>query len=377
MGEKFYLRCGKCSSALNRTDKAMTCPKCGGALDTIYDYGIIRETFSKEGLKNRPQSVWRYLELLPVDDSRQVVTIGEGGTRLLPADRLGKELGLHSLYIKDESRNPTGSFKDRKATLLLKTWLDMDYRSISAYLRAFPEQRIRIGLEKTPGHTTIRNHMLRIPEAYLRKLHLLIALANLAILNQNITRGTRHNSPMLKTLLHPIPKSSGDLCADSAYLSRRNCNLITRKGRTPIIKPKRNTTIRKHGSQPWRDMITLWLEDQTTFLKRYHQRSKAESVYSALKRCYGNHLASRRRTAQRRELHLRTLSCNIGIANLTTIRQENRQLPTALEHHCEGQKSAEKARQKYSCLLSVEQRLGIDSNFACTIASTQLVMAKT
>jgi threonine synthase len=70
----------------------MTCPKCGGALDTIYDYGIIRETFSKEGLKNRPQSVWRYLELLPVDDSRQVVTIGEGGTRLLPADRLGKEL---------------------------------------------------------------------------------------------------------------------------------------------------------------------------------------------------------------------------------------------------------------------------------------------
>jgi hypothetical protein len=156
------------------------------------------------------------------------------------------------------------------------------------------------------------------------KLHLLIALANLAILNQNITRGTRNDSPILKTLLKPLPKSSGDLCADPAYLSRRNCNLIATKGRTPIIKPKRNTTIRKHGSQPWRDMITLWLEDQTTFLKRYHQRSKAESVYSALKRCYGNHLSSHKRTAQRRELHLRTLSYNIGIANLTTIRQENR-----------------------------------------------------
>jgi len=55
--------------------------------------------------------------------------------------------------------------------LLLKTWLDMDYRSISAYLRAFPEQRIRIGLEKTPSHTTIRSHMLRLPEAYLRRLN--------------------------------------------------------------------------------------------------------------------------------------------------------------------------------------------------------------
>jgi hypothetical protein len=55
--------------------------------------------------------------------------------------------------------------------LLLKTWFGMDYRSISAYLRAFPEQRIKIGLAKTPSHTPIRNHMLRLPEAYMRKLN--------------------------------------------------------------------------------------------------------------------------------------------------------------------------------------------------------------
>jgi transposase len=67
-------------------------------------------------------------------------------------------------------------------------------------------------------------------------------------------------------------------------------------------------------------MITLWLEDKAAFLKRYHQRSKAESVYSVLKRCYGNHLSSRRRRAQRRELHLKTLSYNIGVANLTTMK---------------------------------------------------------
>jgi hypothetical protein len=155
------------------------------------------------------------------------------------------------------------------------------------------------------------------------KLHLLIALRNLSILNLNITKGTRHDSPILSRLLKAIPKGSGDTCLDSAYLSRQNCNLISKKGRNPIIKPKRNTTIRKRGSQPWRDMITLWLEDQATFLKRYHQRSKAESVYSALKRCYGNYLSSHKTKAQRRELHLKTLSYNIGVANLTRIRDEN------------------------------------------------------
>jgi len=74
-------------------------------------------------------------------------------------------------------------------------------------------------------------------------------LANLAILNLSITEGTRNDSPVLKGLLGPIPKGSGDACLDPAYLSRRNCNLIARKGRSPIIKPKRNITIRKHGSQ--------------------------------------------------------------------------------------------------------------------------------
>lgn len=99
------------------------------------------------------------------------------------------------------------------------------------------------------------------------KLHLIIALANLAILNLNVTKGTRHDSPILPRLLKPIPKGSGDMCLDPAYLSRRNCNLIHKKGRSPIIKPKLNTIIRKRGSQPWRDMMTLWFENETAFLK--------------------------------------------------------------------------------------------------------------
>jgi len=55
--------------------------------------------------------------------------------------------------------------------LLLKTWLGMDYRSISAYLRAFPDQRAKIGLDEAPSHSAIRSHMLRLSEAYLRRLN--------------------------------------------------------------------------------------------------------------------------------------------------------------------------------------------------------------
>jgi transposase len=138
-----------------------------------------------------------------------------------------------------------------------------------------------------------------------------------------VTKGTRHDLPILKRLFRPIPKGRGDLCLDPAYLSRRNCNLAAKKGRSSIVKPRSNTTIRKRGSQAWRDMMTLWFEDEATFLKRYHQRSKAESVYSALKRCYGNYLSSHKPKAQRRELHLRTPTYNIGIANFTSIRQQN------------------------------------------------------
>jgi len=72
------------------------------------------------------------------------------------------------------------------------------------------------------------------------KLHLLIALRNLAILNLDISEGTRHDSTILKTLLKPIPKGVGDTCLDGAYLSRRNCNLIAKKGRMPIIKPEQH-----------------------------------------------------------------------------------------------------------------------------------------
>src|SRR5439155_10086733 len=70
-----------------------------------------------EMLRDRPPSLWRYRELLPLPADVEAVTLGEGMTPLLPCPRLGMELGLERLFIKDESQLPTGSFKSRGMTV--------------------------------------------------------------------------------------------------------------------------------------------------------------------------------------------------------------------------------------------------------------------
>ena len=78
-----------------------------------YDLELIRREFPKKTLFGRPPTLWRYLELLPVENPLNIVSLTETITPILPVDRLGSEFGLQNLMIKDESRLPTGSFKAR------------------------------------------------------------------------------------------------------------------------------------------------------------------------------------------------------------------------------------------------------------------------
>lgn len=78
-----------------------------------YDLGAVGLTLSKEILQKRRPTLWRYRELLPVEDDRGIISLGEGMTPLLRCNRLGDSLGLSHLSVKDESQMPTGSFKDR------------------------------------------------------------------------------------------------------------------------------------------------------------------------------------------------------------------------------------------------------------------------
>ncbi|QQG47987.1 MAG: pyridoxal-phosphate dependent enzyme [archaeon] len=89
------------------------------------------KSVAREDFESPPSGVWRYRALLPEVPSEQIVTLGEGATPLLPSGRLGDELSLRSLFLKDETRNPTGSFMDRGATLLVSLALSAGVVSCS------------------------------------------------------------------------------------------------------------------------------------------------------------------------------------------------------------------------------------------------------
>jgi threonine synthase len=106
------MRCRECATEYP-VQATHVCEMCFGPLDVVYDYDSIRKRISHESIAAGPPSMWRYRELLPLEDEVPVVTLGEGFTPLVHAERLGAELGLSNLYLKNDSMNPTNSFKDR------------------------------------------------------------------------------------------------------------------------------------------------------------------------------------------------------------------------------------------------------------------------
>ena len=106
------LRCRECGAEYELR-ATHVCEACFGPLDVAYDYRAIRRVLSRDRIAAGPPSIWRYRDLLPVENEDAIVTLGEGLTPLVPAPRLGAELGLRNLYLKNDSMNPTNSFKDR------------------------------------------------------------------------------------------------------------------------------------------------------------------------------------------------------------------------------------------------------------------------
>ena len=108
-----HLECAACNLEHEARRLLNLCRECGKPLLVRYDLERARATLTKESLTGRRSDLWRYREVLPVDDDANIVSLGEGWTPLLRAERLGKTLGIDQLYIKDESQNPTQSFKAR------------------------------------------------------------------------------------------------------------------------------------------------------------------------------------------------------------------------------------------------------------------------
>lgn len=112
------LKCVNCGAEYG-LDIFYTCPKCGieGILDIVYDYDKIRKIFTKEGLKNQPCTLWRYKELLPVNSDSPLPSLAVGCTPVYKSPRLAEFIGVRELLLKDDGRNPTGSFKDRASAI--------------------------------------------------------------------------------------------------------------------------------------------------------------------------------------------------------------------------------------------------------------------
>jgi len=106
------LYCPKCSSKYS-IDSIIRLCTCGSPLLVDYDYKKASGVFTPNIISKRESSLWRYLEMLPVRDTKDVVSLGEGLTPLLRSDNIAKTMNLSALYFKDESKNPTGSFKAR------------------------------------------------------------------------------------------------------------------------------------------------------------------------------------------------------------------------------------------------------------------------
>lgn len=108
-----YLTCTACGLRHEWAQLQNLCTACQKPLFPVYDLEAVGRTLTRESLAGRERSLWRYREVLPLPPEVEPVSLGEGGTPLLRAERFGRALGMSNLWVKDESLNPTQSFKAR------------------------------------------------------------------------------------------------------------------------------------------------------------------------------------------------------------------------------------------------------------------------
>ena len=123
------LKCRECGTITSIGPKYV-CEDCFGPLEVVYDYDAIRSRISRAKIAAGPHSIWRYLDLLPVSEDC-IVTLHEGMTPLVAAPRLGKEIGLRNLFIKNDSVNPTFSFKDRVVACAVSRAKEFGFDTVS------------------------------------------------------------------------------------------------------------------------------------------------------------------------------------------------------------------------------------------------------
>lgn len=125
------IKCAKCGKEY---DESSVPPNdgCGGRIDFVFDLEVIKETITRDTLEKRIPGLWKYFELMPLRDRKNIVTLGEGGTPLVESNKLAKEWNLKNLSLKIETLNPSGSFKDRPICVGVSKALEDGAKTVSA-----------------------------------------------------------------------------------------------------------------------------------------------------------------------------------------------------------------------------------------------------
>ncbi len=120
------LRCRECGKTYP-VAALHVCEHCFGPLECTYDYEAIKANISREQIEKGPQTIWRYASLLPAEEPG-AIDLGAGCTPLVRADRLAAELGLGEVWLKNDTVNPTGSFKDRVVSVALAKARELGFK---------------------------------------------------------------------------------------------------------------------------------------------------------------------------------------------------------------------------------------------------------
>jgi threonine synthase len=125
-----HQECINCGSKYAVDEIVYFCKKCGDLLEIKYNYDELAKALGKSNWEKVPLSVWRYKDFMPINDFSKIVSLNEGGTGLHQCLRLGKQLGIRRLYVKNEGENPTGSFKDRGMTVGVTKAVELGVKSV-------------------------------------------------------------------------------------------------------------------------------------------------------------------------------------------------------------------------------------------------------
>jgi len=125
------LKCVWCGRVADQGSRV--CTSCGGSLEVVYDYGKIREKFGRAlPMIKEAAGIWRFSPILPLRSAINQVSLGEGSSPYHKIHKIGDMVGMKNLFVKDESRNPTCSFKDRKSAVAISRAIEDGYTKVAA-----------------------------------------------------------------------------------------------------------------------------------------------------------------------------------------------------------------------------------------------------